>query len=58
MQTFRAQVGALQHAEAVLLVDDGESETLKLDILFEQRMRADGDLGIIAPRAYLREGGI
>ena len=29
------------HAEAVLLVDDGESEIVERDVLLEQRMGAD-----------------
>ena len=35
------QSEALQDAEAVLLVDDGEAEILELHVLFEQRVRAD-----------------
>ena len=35
------QPEALQDAEAVLLVDDGEAQLLELDVLFEQRVRAD-----------------
>ena len=35
---------ALQDAEAMLLVDDGEAEVLELDILLNQGVGADGDL--------------
>ena len=34
------------HAEAVLLVDDGEREIAKLDLLLEQRMRADQQVDV------------
>ena len=34
----------LQHAEAMLLVDDGEAQLLELDVLLEQRVRADDDV--------------
>ena len=41
---FLAQLQALVHAEAVLLVDDRQREALERDVLLEQRVRADGDL--------------
>ena len=37
---------ALVHAEAVLLVDDGEREIAERDVLLEQRMRADQEVDI------------
>ena len=42
------QPEALQHAEAVLLVDDDEAETVELDFLFNQRMGADDQLRLAA----------
>ena len=36
----------LMHAEAVLLVDDGEREVAELDALLKQRMGADGDVDL------------
>ena len=35
---------ALEDAETVLLVDDGEAEALELDVLFEDRVGADHDV--------------
>ncbi len=32
------------HAEAMLLVDDRQAQLLELDVLFEQRVRADDDV--------------
>ena len=39
---------ALVHAEAVLLVDDGERQVLELNVGLEQRMRADQDVDLAA----------
>ena len=41
---FLAQGRALTHAEAVLLVDDGESQARELDAALEEGMRADEDV--------------
>ena len=41
MQPLGAQRGALQHAEAVLLVDDDQAQLAKPDGLFYQGVRAD-----------------
>ena len=38
------QAEPLQHAEAMLLVDDGEAQVLELHVLLDQRVRADGDV--------------
>ena len=35
---------ALMHAEAMLLVDHGQSEVGEFDVLLHQRMRADNEL--------------
>ena len=40
---FPRQFEALHHAESMLLVDDHEAEFGELDVLFNQRMRPDGD---------------
>ena len=40
---FAVQGLALEHAEAVLLVDDDQAETLEADGLLDQRMGADDD---------------
>ncbi len=45
MLGLRDQAQPLHHAEAVLLVDDGEAEVLPFDVLFDQRVRADTDMG-------------
>ena len=37
---------ALVHAEAVLLVDDGEGQVLELHVGLEQRVRADEDVDL------------
>ena len=42
--SFRTQRQALLHAEAVLLVDDGEGEVAERDWSLEQRVGADGHL--------------
>ena len=44
MHALLHQVEALQHAEAVLLIDDGEAQLVELHVLFEQRVRADHHL--------------
>ena len=36
--------GPLPHAELVLLVDDDQAEVGELDVLLDQRLRADGDV--------------
>ncbi len=41
MQPLGAQRRALQHAEAVLLVDDRQPELAERDVLLDQRVRAD-----------------
>ena len=43
-----AQQVALLHAKAVLLIDNNQSEPLKMDIFLDQRVRADGDHGLSA----------
>ena len=35
----------LRHAEAVLLVNDDEAELFEHDVILEERMSADGDVG-------------
>ncbi len=45
MHALLHQAEALEDAEAVLLVDDGEAEPLELDVLFEQRVGAHHDVG-------------
>ncbi len=50
-----AQFGALFHAEAVLLVDDGQLQILELHGLFNDGMRADHDLDV-APGKALANG--
>ena len=42
---------ALVHAEAVLLVDDGEGQVLEHHVGLEQRVRADEDVDLAAPPA-------
>ena len=44
MHALRAQRRALQHAEAMLLVDDDEPERVKRDGLLGQRVRADDEV--------------
>ena len=39
---------ALQHAEAVLLVDDAEPEPLEGDALLDERVRADDEVDVAA----------
>ena len=41
-----AQRQALMHAEAVLLIDDDESQIGKFDVCLKQRLGADGDGGL------------
>ena len=43
---FLHQLHALQHAEAVLLVDDDQAELVELHILFQQGVGADHQLGV------------
>ena len=65
MQPFAPQARALQDAEAVLLVDDDQTELLEPDVAFDQRVRADDevnragfDLGqLLAPRGRGRRAG-
>ena len=45
---------ALMHAEAVLLVDDGEGEIVEDHVGLEQRVRADEDVDLAAARAASR----
>ena len=45
VRAFFHQRLALLHAEAVLLIDDRQTQLLEFDIGFEQRVRADHDLG-------------
>ena len=62
MQPLRAKRRALQHAEAMLLVDDHEAELLELHVALHQRVRADDqmdrarlDFGeLLAPRRRRR----
>ena len=48
---LRLQRQALVHAEAVLLVDDGEGEVAEDDVRLEQRVRADDDVDVAAGEA-------
>ena len=49
--------GALGDAEAVLLVDDGDREVAEVDLLLDERVRPDDDLGV--PRCdELPRGGV
>ena len=51
---FCTQAETLHHAEAMLLVDDREAELLELDILFEQRVRADHHMRpVLRPTSFL-----
>ena len=45
---FSHELEALLHAEAMLLVDDDEAEIVKVDLLFDERVRADGEVGFAA----------
>ncbi len=49
---FCRQAQALVHAETMLLVDDRKQQVLVADILLEQRMRADDDLGVTRGDAF------
>ena len=44
MHALLHQLEPLHHTEAVLLVDDHQAQLLELDILLEQRVRADHHL--------------
>ena len=44
----RAERAPLLDAEAVLLVHDGDGERAELDLLLDERMRADRDVGLAA----------
>ena len=45
---FFISLKALQDAEAVLLVDNDETEAVELDLLFDQRVGADDELRLAA----------
>ena len=45
VEALLAKLRALHHAEAVLLVDDGEAEAGHLHAVFEERVGADDDVG-------------
>jgi hypothetical protein len=45
---------ALEDAEAVLLVDGDEAEARKLDLVFDERVRADDELGFAGANAFER----
>src|SRR5471030_1810246 len=47
---------ALKDAEAVLLIDDGEAEFLEFDVIFEQRVSADGYLDQTLCQQFLELG--
>ncbi len=47
---------ALEDAEAVLLVDGDETEAGELDLVFDQRVRADDELGFAGADAFERGG--
>src|ERR1700723_558806 len=51
---FFHQALALQHAEAVLFVDDHEAETLEFNSVFDQRVRASDELGFAGADAFER----
>ncbi len=55
--SLAASRSALRDAEAVLLVDDGDGEVAEVDLLLDQRVRPDDDLGI-ARRDELPGGGV
>ena len=59
VRRLRVQRGALAHAEAVLLVDDGDREPREVDVLLDQRVRADDEAQLAASRACRarRRGG-
>ncbi len=54
---FLHQLEALHHAEAVLFVHDDQAQIVELDLLLDQRVRADHQvraaLGDMTPRAAL-----
>ena len=50
--TLSPQLGTLCHAEAVLLVDDGQSEVGKLHRVFDDGMCADKNLHIAAHQTF------
>ena len=45
---FAPSVAALQHAEAMLLVDDDQGQRAELDVLLHQRVRADDQVDVAA----------
>ena len=47
-EAFLAKLGPLEHAEAVLLVDDGEAELLERDALLDERMRSYNEMHVSA----------
>jgi len=51
-----AQGGALLDAEAVLLIDHGQTEVCELDRLLQQGVRADGDVYLTAGDRFLHGG--
>ena len=65
IETLRLEDGALQHAEAMLLVDDRQAQCAEGDGALDERMRADhqlrgarGELGAdLAPRRGRRRAG-
>ena len=48
---FLRQRQPLMHAEAVLLVDDGESEIVECDLFLEQRVGADQQIDVAERQA-------
>ena len=48
LSPFAHQLQPLHHAKTMLLVDDDQTEFLKLRLFFNQRMRADHDVGFTA----------
>ncbi len=51
---FVHEAFALEDAEAVLLVDGDEAEAGELDLVFDQRVRADDELGFAGANAFER----
>ena len=45
---FRGQRAALHDAKAMLLVDHGQRQRLELDVLLDQRLRADDEVDLAA----------
>ena len=54
--TFRERA-ALTDAEAVLLVDDRDGEVVEVDLLLDERVRADDHVGVPG-RDQLARGGM